>query len=457
MNTAEAYLSPATVPDLRLLWRTTITGASVGQPLFLSNVLIGGVVIDLVFAGTESGYVYAINGFNGSLVWTRSLGAAVTTCGDLPYDTFGIGGTPVIDRPAGLIYAASNGALHAMSITTGAEATGAWPIANIYDPSLLHNYGALNLYGGLVYITLAGLCDNGNYAGGVVAVNVSTASVVATFKTVPTGIYGGGVWGGGGVVVAPGVANGPNSLWTAAGNTKGAATEWSYYGEHAIQLTPASLTVLSSFSPNALVDFIGDGDMGATPGVFSPSASSGCADVLVTVQHKAGVMYVLSGRNLSTMYGSYQLAASTSNGQFITTSTYDALSNTLYVVSPSDAPATSASATKHPNVAHGVQAFHIMSDCSLSLTWNSTLGLPWNAGDLSNNAPYTSPTLANGVVYIGGGLNKMVLAADAHSGALLWSATTANAVFAPPVVASGRVIVADWGWAANAVYMYAAP
>ena len=166
-----------------------------------------------------------------------------------------------------------------------------------------------------------------------------------------------------------------------------------------IQLNPGKLTVANSFSVNAILNGVLDGDFGATPAVFTPSASSGCAQSLVTLQHKAGIMFVLSASNMSKSLGSYQLADSTEAGQFIGSTTYSAAHNLLLVVAPSDATAVSggSSATYTPAVQHGLQAYTVTASCGLLLAWQTTLGLPWDPTNLNSNAPYSSPTVANGV------------------------------------------------------------
>ena len=56
---------------------------------------------------------------------------------------------------------AAQGAVHALDISTGKSPPG-WPLKNLYDPALLHNYGGLNLADdGMLYITVASMCDNG--------------------------------------------------------------------------------------------------------------------------------------------------------------------------------------------------------------------------------------------------------------------------------------------------------
>ena len=142
------------------------------------------------------------------------------------------------------------------------------------------------------------------------------------------------------------------------------------------------------------------------------------ADAKLPSLRKSGVMFVLAANNMSLL-SHYQLAAPTSNGQFITTATYNSALNLLYVTSPSDVAASASLSAAW----HGLVAMSVQPDCSLKIEWNVTLGIPWSASDLSSNAPYTNPTLASGVVYFADGLHKTLHAVSAHTGVQLWSAT----------------------------------
>ena len=226
--------------------------------------------------------------------------------------------------------------------------------------------------------------------------------------------------------------------------------------------------------------------------VFTPPASSGCTQTLVTAQHKvrefkcldrnvdrrrsythniapthsaradfrfhsqSGVLFVLSASNMTRVLGKYQVAYPDGDGQFITTATWSNVTNLLYVVAPSDAGPTSQSATVVPGVAHGINAFNVSgASCTLTLVWHSSLGIPWVAGDLNGNAPYTSPVVAADVVWMGSGLKSGIVAASAWTGAFLWSATLRAPIFAAPIVASGRIYASDWSFAAGSGHLYA--
>jgi eukaryotic-like serine/threonine-protein kinase len=71
-----------------------------------------------------------------------------------------------------------------------------------------------------------------------------------------------------------------------------------------------------------------------------------------------------------------------------------------------------------------------------------------------SGAVVSSPTIANGVVYYGDGPGKEVFALAENSGDLLWrsGATIAGGVFAPPIVANGRLYAAAWD---HMVYAFA--
>src|SRR4030095_748867 len=72
----------------------TISGNVYAQPLYIEGSPNGPMVI----AVTESNNVYALDANDGSIIWQRNLGPAVTselTCGNI--NPLGISGTPAID------------------------------------------------------------------------------------------------------------------------------------------------------------------------------------------------------------------------------------------------------------------------------------------------------------------------------------------------------------------------
>jgi len=73
---------------------------------------------NLCYIGNEVGDFYAIDIDRGSIVWKRNLGFTYNpSCGDLPNNDFGIGGTAVFDRSKDTVYAmGGNGTFFALSM-----------------------------------------------------------------------------------------------------------------------------------------------------------------------------------------------------------------------------------------------------------------------------------------------------------------------------------------------------
>jgi hypothetical protein len=150
-NLNETILTPSNVNPTQFgkLFSQAVDGYVYAQPLYLSNVTIGGQSHNVVFVATEHDSVYAFdadsNGVgNANPLWFASMlttahGAAAgattvssDTVGTDIIPELGITGTPVIDPASGTLYVVSftqEGSnfylrLHALDITSGAEKYG---------------------------------------------------------------------------------------------------------------------------------------------------------------------------------------------------------------------------------------------------------------------------------------------------------------------------------------------
>ena len=88
--------TPANAANLTrdLNFNGTISGNVYAQPLYVEGGPNGAMII----AVTESNNVYALHANDGSIIWQRNLGPAVTSglpCGNI--SPLGITGTPVVD------------------------------------------------------------------------------------------------------------------------------------------------------------------------------------------------------------------------------------------------------------------------------------------------------------------------------------------------------------------------
>lgn len=421
-NPAADGISPSAVKSLRLIWSTELGAAIITQPVAASGVALPDArgLVDLVYAATEHGRIAALEAHTGRVVWSRRLGYRhVSFCADLPNDDFGISGTPVIDRERASIYTmGGDGRLYELDLATG-RIKRRWTMTR--DPMHVHDYGALTLVNGILYVPFAGNCDTDPYHGFVAAIRVRDGKRVGTWF--PSGARdGGGVWGFGGVSAEPE----GRSIFAAVGNSD-RPDEHARYAEHVVQLTPG-LRVLSANYPGLPSN---DADFGATPLLFR---RTGCPSQLA-VGDKFGSFF-LYDRNRIASGPVQRIELGGSNyGQraLLGVAAYWPATATVFVSNPLD----------QSQYRHGVVAFHVTGSCRLSFEWSATDG---------PQGEDSTPTVAGGAVFFGNGDGHRVIALDARTGRFLWSSRSAirAPVFAAPTVVGGRVYVSSVGGSVSA-------
>jgi hypothetical protein len=227
-NLSEAILTPenVTAATFGLLRKLTTDGKVDAQPLYLSQVSIGGALHNIVFVATEHDSVYAFDADTGATFWQTSLlgsgeaptGTSFPAYGDhtVTYPCtqtspeVGITATPVIDRnagPHGVIYlvAASLDAsdnyhqrLHALDVVTGAEVLGApkeiaatftTPLGAVaqFDPAQYQERAALLLSNGIIYTSWASHCDTAPYGGWIISFDSTSLANVSALNVAPNG------------------------------------------------------------------------------------------------------------------------------------------------------------------------------------------------------------------------------------------------------------------------------
>src|ERR1700682_1182725 len=74
-NVQETILTPANVNSSQFgkLFTITVDGAVYAQPLYLSNVSIGGATHNVVYVTTQHDSVYAMDADTGRVYWQKSL------------------------------------------------------------------------------------------------------------------------------------------------------------------------------------------------------------------------------------------------------------------------------------------------------------------------------------------------------------------------------------------------
>jgi outer membrane protein assembly factor BamB len=428
----ETVIGPANASNLRPSWSTPVDGKVTAQPLFLKQVTVAGQVRDVVIAATSGNSVYALDATSGAILWRNNFGAQGSNP-TIP-GGFGVSGTPAADKPKGRIYAvADDGRLHTLSIADGSDA--ATPLAVVTGPATNKVWGGLNLIGSDLYIaTGSDGADTAPWRGRVYHLSVagSAPQLLGTWDVVP-GIAapngGGGIWGYGGPSVDP--ATGNVYVATGADSSQG----FTPYANRIVALT-GGLTLLGSYLPPEPSTFPCSGspcdlDFGSTPVVYQPSN----CPTLTATGNKNGYVYVIGTSTLAASGAPLQAiqlnAANDSlgSGGVGGTPAYWDAGRMLFV---SDVGPGMGS------IAGGIVGLSIQADCTLRVAWSSTLG--------GNALPDSTPTVANGVVFVGEGNGAAVHAYNAQTGVQLWSSGTfpGSSTFAAPIVADGKLIFGSW-------------
>jgi hypothetical protein len=462
----------------------TLDGAIYGQPLWVANLTVGGAKHNVVFVATahDSLYAFDADAVPCQQLWTVSLIDA--THGGLagestvPPNLFGanqgaiapeagVTSTPVIDPVSGLLYVVSlsvNSAhttyyhrLHAITLTTGTEATGApvtitgtYPLAAggtvSFDPHQHLQRAGLALVNGVVYVAFASQEDFGTWYSWVMAYHYGGTSLTQTAVLNATpNAKGGGIWMSGG---AP-AADSANNLYLVTGNGGFDATSPTApnndYGDSLLKLT-SSLTVSQWFTPtDQQNDDLMDQDFGAGGAALLADLPAGSPVThLLMCGGKDGTLYVLN-RDTPGGYGDSNAVQSIAFGaQIFATGAFwnnkfylGGLSAPLraYQLTPTATPLFAlSSSSSHSFVFPGTTP-----SVSSAATQN---GIVW-ALDTSQYCTSQSPGCGPAVLYAYDATNLATA---------LWNSSTVPAdaagfavKFAVPTIANGKVYLGTRG------------
>ncbi|MBV8891324.1 MAG: hypothetical protein JO266_05005 [Acidobacteria bacterium] len=271
----ETILTPSNVNSTHfgVLYTNPLDGAVFAQPLYVSNLSIGGGTHNVVFVATESNSVYAIDADHfdtsrhGNVYWHKVLmppGATAVPQSKVRSTIFphiGITGTPVIDPVAGTLYVVTETLesgtvvfrLHALSLTTGGEqhggpvgisTSGFQPLEQLQRPGLLLAYGNL-------YIAFGSQGDNMPYHGWVFSHSPTTLAKINVWNATPTGKES-AIWMGGSGIASDG--NGYIYVMTSNGDWDGVSN----FGESFVKLHSDLSSVYDYFTPYQQATFSAD-------------------------------------------------------------------------------------------------------------------------------------------------------------------------------------------------------
>jgi polyvinyl alcohol dehydrogenase (cytochrome) len=304
-------------------WSAALGGAVYGQVL---------VAAGRVIAATETNRVVALDPSDGSVLWSTSLGPALTNvdsvagCGDI--DPLGITSTPVIDTNSGTVYVVGeisngNGSVHHQ--LEGLDlATGAVRISEDVDPPLpsgeraatLLQRASLALGNGRVYVGYGGNDgDCGHYHGWLVGVEETGPAREVSFEVASDG-EGGAIWQAGG---APAIDS-TGDVYVSTGNANPdppqGGPDPKKYTESVVKLSP-DLVPLASFKDRVAG---GDEDLSTGNPVLLPDGE-------LFAVGKTDIGFVLRQGDLSEVARIPNVCGSDPDGG----PAYDAATNQMFV------------------------------------------------------------------------------------------------------------------------------
>jgi PQQ enzyme repeat len=282
-NTAETVLTPAAVTQRGvkvLLTLHTDDPRVEAQPLYVSDITVGGKRRNVLYQATMGNTVYAWDADTGETLWHTRLGTPINGSQDIDAHQinvkWGILSTPIIDRAAGILYACAwispdhsgrwqtgQHFLAALHIAAGALVH---PLLSLEGASYEPGHGlpvqrfksaerkqraALAMVDGAVIVAFGTIYETAETARGwLIAVDTASWSIAASWCSTCRG-SGGGIWMSG---AGPAIQS-DSSIWVVTGNGEyDGRTDW---GESVVRLryrrpsAPAkgSLTVTGWWTP----------------------------------------------------------------------------------------------------------------------------------------------------------------------------------------------------------------
>jgi hypothetical protein len=333
INSHEFTLTPSNVniSSFGKLFSCTLDESVYAQPLWVSNVVIGGGTHNIVIVATQNDTVYAFDADNGSgttctQYWKASLltsaygaGSGATPIpptdtgetGDIPTE-IGITSTPVIDPTTNYLYLVSNTKesgqyyqrLHRLVLATGVETTGS-PVAlaasvsgtgqgssgGSLPYSALHQNQrpGLALVNGIIYMASGSHGDNEPWHGWILGYNASTLQLASAYCTTPN-TFGGGIWMSGS---AP-VFDSSNNLFVISSNgTYNGTTD---FADSFLKLsTTSGITLSDWFTPDDQANLGANNiDLGQGGAVTLMNTVSGPNPHLLIGGGKEGIVYLVN-------------------------------------------------------------------------------------------------------------------------------------------------------------------
>ncbi len=399
-----------------------LDGTVYGQP-----VIVGSQVI----VATENNTVYSLDASDGAVAWSTHLGTPRTTaiiCGDI--NPQGITSTPVIDN--GSVYVVAN-------IQTGSSSfyfdlvslnlsTGSVNWSQNIDPPdnsnpsgitwsdealTMEDRGALLVTDGRVFVPMGGNDgDCGDYHGYVVSYPESGSGSLtwwASSEVVP-GDNQGADWSTGGVS-----EDADGYIYVSTGNSnQDSSTDQYDYGDGVIKLDPNNL------APGAPVDYFAPSDwyqLNADDADLGSTAPLQLPDDRIFIVGKGGTGYLLNSQDLGHVGGQiaeHQVCHATNDAAFgslayaggtVFVGCSDGLAAVQIASSNDDfSPLwyNTSDVANHPPTVAGGLVWSVSSGGNQLLGFSAGTGQLEQTLSISGSTHFTTPSAANGQLYVAG-------------------------------------------------------
>jgi outer membrane protein assembly factor BamB len=427
---AQAYASalsdPAKVGSLKVHWQFPAGG---GLGSFRASPI---VVNNTVMIGSTKGYFYAIDAANGKLKWQYpeanqpGLVGSCTLGDNGSFGAYGIQSSATHANIAGrnvVIFGSPDPSAeggHGSARLFAVDLSGAlvWKsdvVAHLSGCSPgsateQHEritYSSPLVVGDKVYVGVHDTADNPIQNGKVVAVDLSTGHIDASFKFFATNGRGGGVWNS----LA---SDGGNGVYFTTGNTRccGAPEPTPNHGLSMIRVDRNTGNIIWAFQP---VPFALDDDPDWSAGAAIMPTS--CGDLVASVQ-KDGWSYAVGAGNGTPGAAPVKWQFPPTGYPFDPNGPHDhgdtdykrpgAVWNDVFIVT------TGGESLVHDGVNAGYGRLHALNACATSektrVRWLTTKAdLPHNSG---GGYALGSPTVTGGIVYVGTDQGHLLVLGD---------------------------------------------
>lgn len=281
------------------LFTVAADGLVDAEPLYISNLTIGGVSHNVLIVVSEHDTVYAYDADTGANLWqitTLKSGESTSDdrgCGQVTPE-IGITSTPVVVRPKSgnpvvyVVAMSKDGSgnyhqrLHALDATSGAELHGGpidiaakYPGTGdnssggfvIFDPSQYKERAGLLIMGDIIYLAWASHCDIRPYTGWIIGYNINTLAQTTVLDVTPNGNEG-AIWGAGAGMAADGNGNifflDANGVFDSSLNSNGFPSQGDYGNAFLRVSTKGGLAVADYFEmDNGISESNSDTDLGS--------------------------------------------------------------------------------------------------------------------------------------------------------------------------------------------------